>query len=178
MGKIPYFKEAFKGLFQSPMTNRYPYSGIDIPKDYRGKIVFHSDRCVGCGMCIRVCSPGAITKTVKNVEGGQEINMKFDLGSCTFCSMCADFCGKNAIEFSREYSMVATDKTTLFVEGSFVKKLPPKPQPKPVADNTKVEAEKIMAEGKEAPAAKIKEIASDKDSKSEQNAVLKEAASE
>lgn len=129
MGKIPYFKEAIKGLFGSPVTNRYPYSVLDIPKDFRGKIVFNPDLCVGCGMCMRVCSPGAITKTVKNLEGEQEITMTFDLGSCTFCSMCADFCGRHAIELSREYSMVTTDKDTLKVEGSFIKKLPPKKTP-------------------------------------------------
>lgn len=134
MGKVPYIKEAFKSLFKPAITNKYPYVTVEAPENYRGKIVFKADQCVGCGMCIRVCSPASITKAVENVEDGQRITMKFDMGSCTFCGMCADFCGKKAIEFSKEYSMVVTDKDTLTIEGSFCKKLPPKPAPKPVAE--------------------------------------------
>jgi formate hydrogenlyase subunit 6/NADH:ubiquinone oxidoreductase subunit I len=89
-------------------------------------------------MCIKVCSPASITKNVKTVGETQEITMSFDMASCTFCGMCADFCGKKAIEFSREYSMIvlSSDKSSLVVEGTFTKKLPPKAAPKPVKSAT------------------------------------------
>lgn len=135
MAGLPYIKEALKSLFGSTVTNRYPYAGADVPKGYRGKIKFHEDLCVGCGMCIKVCSPGAITKLVKNKEDAQEITMRFDLGSCTFCGMCSDFCGKKAIELTRDYAMVTTDKKELIVEGKFLKKLPPKPPAKQVTES-------------------------------------------
>ena len=132
--KIPFVREAITNFFKSPVTNRYPYSQPVVPKSYRGKIRFNADLCVGCGMCMRVCSPTSITKTIKTVDDTQYITMSFDMSSCTFCGMCADFCGKKAIEFSQEYSMIAIsgDKSGLVVEGTFIKKLPPKPAPKPV----------------------------------------------
>jgi formate hydrogenlyase subunit 6/NADH:ubiquinone oxidoreductase subunit I len=135
LAKIPFIKEAVKSIFKSPVTNMYPYSQPVVPKDYRGKILFNADLCVGCGMCMRVCSPSSITKSVKTNEDTQDITMTFDMSSCTFCGMCADFCGKKAIGFSPEYSMLALsgDKSALIVEGTFTKKLPPKPAPKPVA---------------------------------------------
>lgn len=135
MVKIPFIKEAVKSIFKSPVTNMYPYSQPIVPKDYRGKIQFNAELCVGCGLCMRVCSPTSITKSIKTIEDTQEITMSFDMSSCTFCGMCADFCGKKAIGFSPEYSMISLsgDKSGLIVEGTFIKKLPPKPAPKPVA---------------------------------------------
>lgn len=60
--------------------------------------------------------------------------MNFDMAACTFCKMCADFCPKNAIDFTTEYSLISVsgDRSNLIEEGTFVKKLPPKPVPKPV----------------------------------------------
>jgi formate hydrogenlyase subunit 6/NADH:ubiquinone oxidoreductase subunit I len=146
LAKIPFIREAITNFFKSPVTNRYPYSQPIVPKSYRGRIRFNAELCVGCGMCIRVCSPTSITKIVKNVDDTQEITMNFDMSSCTFCGMCADFCGKKAIEFSQEYSMIALsgDKSGLIVEGTFIKKIPPKPAPKPVPTVTN-EVEKKVA---------------------------------
>lgn len=127
MAKIPYIKEAVKNLFMPPVTENYPKVPIKVPENYRGRIKFNAEKCLGCGMCIKVCSPGAITKTVEAIEDGQKITMRFELGSCTFCQMCSDFCAKKCIELTQEYSMVSEDKNTLFEEGSFIKKLPPKP---------------------------------------------------
>lgn len=128
--KVPYFGEAVKSFFNKPITEKYPQEKVELPEKFRGKIKFNEQNCVGCGMCIRVCSPGAITKSVENVSDGQKITMHFDLSSCTFCSMCADFCPRKTIELTEEYSMVTTDRKSLYVEGSFIKKIIPKPNVK------------------------------------------------
>lgn len=146
MMKVPYMKEAFKNLFKPPVTEKYPFVKIQTPEHFRGKIKYNPDTCLGCGMCIRVCSPGAITKTVENVEGGQKITMHFNLGSCTFCQMCADFCPKKSIELTQEYSMVTTNKDDLFVEGSFIKKLPPRPPVKAVPPKNATETPQAAKE--------------------------------
>ncbi|WP_163194825.1 4Fe-4S dicluster domain-containing protein [Clostridium thermarum] len=133
MAGIPFIKDALVNFFKAPVTKKYPYEKTHVPEGYRGKIKFHPEFCVACGMCIRVCAPQCITKTTKNIEGGQEITLTFDMGSCTYCGMCADFCMKKAIELTKEYSIIATadDKSQLIVEGTFIKKLPPKPPVKP-----------------------------------------------
>lgn len=125
--KVPFFTEAIKNFFKSPVTNKYPNIPVEAPKNYRGKIKFDSTLCVGCGMCIKVCSPGAITKTIEKVDEGQKITMNFNLGSCTYCGFCADFCGRKAIKLTQDYHLVITDKNELMETGSFIKKLPPKP---------------------------------------------------
>lgn len=124
--KVPFFTEAIKNFFKSPVTNKYPAVPVEAPKNYRGKIKFDSALCVGCGMCIRVCSPGAITKTVEKADDGQKITMTFNLGSCTYCGFCADFCGRKAIKLTQDYHLAITDKKELIESGVFIKKLPPK----------------------------------------------------
>lgn len=134
MAKFPYAKDALRNLFKKPTTEEYPKVPSQAPQNYRGKLKFNENACIGCGMCIRVCSPGAITKTIKKLsESEQQITMKFDLLSCTFCKMCADFCPKKAITLTEDYKMAVTSKEDLVVGGSFIKKLPPKPDPKVIA---------------------------------------------
>ena len=87
---------------------------------------YKTDKCIGCGMCERVCSGNAITRTVEKTEEGDKITLTFNLGSCTFCATCADFCSRKAIELSGDYHMVATKEEDLLVSGSFIKKPPAK----------------------------------------------------
>lgn len=146
---IPYFKEAVKNLFKKPVTGRFPETPVETPVNYRGRIKYEAEACIGCGICIKVCSPGAITKSMRSVEGGQEITLEFDLGSCTFCAMCKDFCPKNAIDLTGDSQMVVINKEELKISGSFIKKIPPKPTPeqlKKMAEAKKVAAEKKAAE--------------------------------
>ena len=128
---FPYIKEAVSQVFRKPSTENFPAEVPEAAEGYRGRIVYHPDLCINCGMCMRVCAPQAMTKTVVPLENGdQEITMEFNLGSCTFCQMCADFCSRHAIEMSRDYLMVAEDEKDLVVKGTFIKKKPvPKAKP-------------------------------------------------
>lgn len=123
---LPFIKEAITQLFSKPSTERYPQVKKEVCDGYRGKLVFEPEKCINCGMCIRVCAPQAITRTVEKVEDGERITMEFHMGSCTFCGMCADFCSKHSIHLSKEYSMVVTDEDDLKIRGTFIKKAPPK----------------------------------------------------
>ena len=132
---LPFIKEAVQQLFSKPSTEKYPAADAPAPEGYRGRIVFHADKCISCGMCERVCAGGAISTTSVETEEGQLITRRFFLGSCTFCSNCADFCVKNAIELTTDYHMVARDESELIVEGTYLKKkpAPKKPAAKPEA---------------------------------------------
>ncbi|MBQ3211339.1 MAG: 4Fe-4S binding protein [Oscillospiraceae bacterium] len=126
---LPFVKEAISQLFSKTSCAMYPAVPSEAAPGYRGRIVYHPDRCIACGMCERVCSGNAITRTVEKVEEGDKITLTFNLGSCTFCATCADFCSKDAIELTGDYHMVATKEEDLLVSGTFIKKPPVKKAP-------------------------------------------------
>lgn len=138
---FPFVKEAISQLFSKSSCAMYPAVPREAAPNYRGRIVYHADRCIGCGMCERVCSGNAITRTVEKTDEGDKITMTFNLGSCTFCATCADFCSRNSIEFTRDYHMVATKEEDLLVSGSFIKKAPAKKAAPAAAAQAKPEEE-------------------------------------
>lgn len=150
---FPFVKEAISQLFSKPSCAMYPAVPSEAAPNYRGRIVYHADRCIACGMCERVCSGNAITRTVEKTEEGDKITLTFNLGSCTFCATCADFCSRKAIELSGDYHMVATKEEDLLVSGSFIKKPPvKKAAPAPAAKP----APAAPAAPAEVPAAEVK----------------------
>lgn len=128
---LPFVKEAISQLFSKSSCAMYPAVPSEAAPRYRGRIAFYPDKCIACGMCERVCAGGAITTTTEHIsdEEGDKITRTFNLGSCTFCSHCADFCSTHAIELTGDYHMVATKEEDLMVSGSFIKK----PRKKPVS---------------------------------------------
>ena len=155
---FPFVKEAVRQLFSKTSCAMYPAVPSEAAPRYRGRIVYHPDKCIGCGMCERVCAGGAITRTVEKLEEGDKVTLSFNLGSCTFCSHCADFCVHKAIEFTGDYHMVATKEEDLIVSGSFVKKPPVKKPapPKPAAAPAAKPAEAPAADAPAAPAEPVK----------------------
>ena len=132
---LPFIKEAISQLFSKPSTAMYPAVPSEAAENYRGRIVFHPDKCINCMMCERVCSGNAISHTVEKTDEGDKVTRTFYLGSCTFCATCMDFCGHGAIEFTRDYHMIATKEEDLMVSGTFIKKPPVRKAPpaKPAA---------------------------------------------
>ena len=51
------------------------------------------DKCVGCGICVEVCPPQAISIVNKKAI--------IDLDKCTLCGVCPDSCKFNAIKIER-----------------------------------------------------------------------------
>lgn len=148
---FPFVKEAVAKLFSKPSCDMYPFRPSEAAPNYRGRIIFHPETCINCNMCERVCAGGAITHTVeKTEEGDDRITRSFDLGSCTFCSTCADFCTRHSIEMSQDYHMIGLEEGDLIVSGTFIKKAVKKPAPKPAAPAAK---EAAAPEKKEEPAA-------------------------
>ena len=152
---LPYLKQSFKNLFKKPSTEAFPAG--EPPKaaeGYRGRISYDPTLCINCGMCMRVCAPQCMIRTIKNLEGGdQEITLTFDLSSCTFCRMCADFCSRSAIKLTDDYMIVGTKPEDFIVSGTFIKKAPPKPQFTPeqlAAMKAKAEAAKAAKAAAEA----------------------------
>lgn len=148
---FPFVKEAISQLFSKPSCAMYPAVPSEAAPNYRGRIVYHADKCIGCGMCERVCAGNAISRMAEKTEEGDKITLTFNLGSCTFCATCADFCSRKAIELTSDYHMIATKEEDLLVTGSFIKKPPvkkaaPAPAAKPAAEAPAAPAEAPAAE--------------------------------
>ncbi|MDY0284401.1 MAG: 4Fe-4S binding protein, partial [Synergistaceae bacterium] len=61
-------------------------------------ILFRSEKCIGCGACVRSCPNKAISAT----EG----SLTTDLGLCDGCGICEDVCPSGARELcGRKYTV-------------------------------------------------------------------------
>ena len=70
---FPFVKQAISQLFSKPSCDMYPFVPSEAAPNYRGRIAYDPNKCIGCGMCVRVCAGKAITLTREPVEGGENI---------------------------------------------------------------------------------------------------------
>ena len=151
MSGLPYIGTALGNLFRKPNTMKFPVGDAPAAQPgYRGKIAYDPNKCINCGMCMRVCAPQAITREIKTLDNGdQEITFTFDMTSCTFCGTCADFCSQHTITMTDDYMIVGTKPEDFLVGGTFIKKKPAAPKFTP----EQIAAMKAAAEAKKKAAA-------------------------
>ncbi len=99
----------FKHLFKKRVTLEYPEKKRKLNDYFRGKLAVN--RCVGCGICKKVCPSGAISY-IKD-DSGKVISYTFDLNKCIFCGNCMYYCPQKAISMLKEYEIASQDKKGL-----------------------------------------------------------------
>ena len=76
-----------------PVTVLYPYEALWNPDNYRGRPALDFNKCVGCGMCARMCPCDAIILVdTPDDEGNNVKRPQVNMGRCSFCSYCAEYC--------------------------------------------------------------------------------------
>ncbi len=105
-------KQVLKSIFKKPATTKYPFTKTAMPDKFRGKIIFHPEKCIGCRMCVRDCPSGAIE--IKKV-GDKKFECEIDLGKCIYCAQCVDSCVKKALEATKEFELAVLDRNKLKV---------------------------------------------------------------
>lgn len=105
-------KQVLASIFKKPATMLYPFVKSEMPKNFRGKLLFHPEKCIGCMMCMRDCPSNAIK--IRKV-GDKKFEADIDLGKCIYCAQCVDSCVKKALEATREFELAALDRKNLRV---------------------------------------------------------------
>lgn len=121
------FLEAMRSLGKKPATVQYPFAPLKLANKYRGQLIFHPEKCVGCKLCMRDCPNNTIQI---NKIADKKFEATIDLGQCIYCGQCADSCNKKAIEMSDNVELAQLDNTKLHIVFN-VKEEDAKPQEEP-----------------------------------------------
>lgn len=102
-------KEVALSLFKTPFTRQYPFTKPHLPEAFRGRQVFHAERCISCGLCARDCP----TSAIEMVEVLGKKMPLVHLDSCIFCYVCVENCPRGALTESTFYELASTSKEDL-----------------------------------------------------------------
>ncbi|MDG6221075.1 MAG: 4Fe-4S binding protein [Candidatus Thermoplasmatota archaeon] len=124
--------EIFRQLFNKPATNKFPVKyapknmhaaakaiekgnvkitpPVKVPKDFRGKVAYDREACIGCKMCIKMCPSNAIEWIPGPGGKAKGSKVKFYMSRCTFCEMCVEICPKECIKMTQDFMMSDADK--------------------------------------------------------------------
>jgi formate hydrogenlyase subunit 6/NADH:ubiquinone oxidoreductase subunit I len=105
--------ELWRHLPKKPATVLYPFERLEIPQDFRGKIVHDAEKCNGCGLCARDCPATACNMIQINEKKKKPI---FMLDRCIFCGVCSEVCPKDAITLTKGFELAHYDRKELVVE--------------------------------------------------------------
>lgn len=113
VGKV--FPLVMSMLLKKPATVAYPAVKAEMPDQFRGKLKFDKDKCIGCNICVRYCPARAI-----EIEKVPEVEKQFKalcyLDRCIYCGQCADSCPKGALECTKSFELAGSDRAKMKVE--------------------------------------------------------------
>ena len=110
-GKIAGF--SLKHLFKKPATISYPKGKLNLPDQYRGKVIYNNAHCVGCHLCCRDCPTGAI-EILTEVNGQDKyFRCKLNYAHCIVCGQCIESCKKGCLTMTTNIELGNTVKSKL-----------------------------------------------------------------
>ena len=110
-----------KYLFWHYSTVQYPFKKLTMFPRFKGPVVFVKDpqtgknRCIACKACERVCPSLCIrVEGEKGPDGKRRATVYTqDNALCCLCSLCIEVCPTDALEHSRDYEWVTTNRDLL-----------------------------------------------------------------
>jgi formate hydrogenlyase subunit 6/NADH:ubiquinone oxidoreductase subunit I len=105
-------RTVLESLFKKPATTQYPFVKKEGIKNFRGKLKFFPEKCIGCKLCMKDCPSDAITITK---IGEKKFQAEIDISKCIYCAQCVDSCPKKALEATGEFELAQVDHGKLKV---------------------------------------------------------------
>jgi len=79
---------------------------VPVPPEFRGKIAYNREKCIGCQLCIRVC-PAQVIQFLPEVK-----KIRMHVARCTFCAQCVDACPVDALDVSPDFLIADTNRSS------------------------------------------------------------------
>lgn len=107
-------KQTIKATINRPQTVQYPWEKIVLPDVFRGRPGLLFDKCIGCGICVRICPTRCIDlvtvddlKKEEDKPAGKVKRPRVNVGRCMMCGYCAEYCPTNAMIVTPEYELAS-----------------------------------------------------------------------
>lgn len=107
-------KQTLKSTINRPNTVQYPWEKLILPDVFRGRPGLIFEKCIGCGICMRICPNRCIelveVDDLKHEEGKPPKKVKrprVNVGRCMMCGFCAEYCPTDAMIVTPEYELAA-----------------------------------------------------------------------
>jgi NADH-quinone oxidoreductase subunit I len=110
-------RETINHTRHSPNTVLYPWEKLVIKDGYRGRPGLVMDKCIECGICVRICPTRCIE--LVEIDYGDKAKVRrpqINLGRCMICGYCAEYCPKNAMIIAPEYELAAYSRKDLIYD--------------------------------------------------------------
>jgi len=112
---VTFLPELLRHIFKKPATVKYPFEKLQVPKDFRGTPVFHSELCNGCKVCVLDCPAEAI-EIIRVSETEKKFKMILYNDRCVHCAQCTESCPKDAITINTDFELAAFNRHKLKIE--------------------------------------------------------------
>jgi formate hydrogenlyase subunit 6/NADH:ubiquinone oxidoreductase subunit I len=106
------FAEVAKALFQKPATEQYPSQRRPMLADYRGRLVYEPEKCVGCQLCVKDCPAEAIHLAVLD-KSSKRFVIRYHVDRCIYCGQCVENCRFDCLAMSSTlWELASTDQNS------------------------------------------------------------------